>query len=394
MSYRHRSLALLAMLLLPSLVFACMWDYDTLRQERSRFPSVLELITGKFPRHSREFYQWRIHDREQRLRASPDNLDYTDDLAVAYDKCGQHKRAIAIMSATGKKQPGRYETEANLGTFDIHAGQFEAGLKHIDETLRINPQAHFGRERYQRWLVMYMLKRRPQGKIVLPLAREREAGVGVTFSKTFADYLREQYGDRPFEKQDREQAITGVLGMMRFGNYDSPVLLEALGSLLSQGKEPQWDAKRLAARAYLKASYAVADSGAQKNYRQMAAAALVLQTRHPYTMDPLQLKEMEATFKKELAEARAWYKGVEHDEHTWIRDGKDPETEFSAKYYGEPQILFQEAEPPPPWYATTSTYLRIARNIGIGSMLCLVGVALCVVAVRFWHKAATRSRAE
>jgi hypothetical protein len=45
---------------LPAVAVACLWDVDTLRMERSRFPSVLELITGKFLRHSPEFYRWRI----------------------------------------------------------------------------------------------------------------------------------------------------------------------------------------------------------------------------------------------------------------------------------------------------------------------------------------------
>ncbi len=32
----------------PAVAVACLWDVDTLRMEQSRFPSVLELITGKF----------------------------------------------------------------------------------------------------------------------------------------------------------------------------------------------------------------------------------------------------------------------------------------------------------------------------------------------------------
>lgn len=35
---------------------ACEWDYDTLQLERQRFPSALELVTGKFSRHTPEFY--------------------------------------------------------------------------------------------------------------------------------------------------------------------------------------------------------------------------------------------------------------------------------------------------------------------------------------------------
>jgi hypothetical protein len=41
-----------AALLVPAIAVACMWDYDTIKMERTRFPSTLELITGKFLRHS------------------------------------------------------------------------------------------------------------------------------------------------------------------------------------------------------------------------------------------------------------------------------------------------------------------------------------------------------
>jgi hypothetical protein len=43
---RRRFLAVLLVLLATPSVWACLWDYDTLKQERSRFPSTLELITG------------------------------------------------------------------------------------------------------------------------------------------------------------------------------------------------------------------------------------------------------------------------------------------------------------------------------------------------------------
>ncbi len=163
-------LALTAALLAPCAVIACIWDYDTLQQERSRFPDVLELITGKFLRHSQEFYEWRVQDRLEKLKHTPDNLAIYDDLAVAYEKLGQHQKAIDTILIKDKKHPGLYETEANLGTFYIHDGQLDEGLKHIDEAIRINPDAHFGREIYQKQFVEYMRERRRAGIKGLPLS--------------------------------------------------------------------------------------------------------------------------------------------------------------------------------------------------------------------------------
>src|SRR5262245_8534092 len=158
--YRAAALAVFAGLLLPSVAFACLWDYDTIKMERSRFPGTLELITGKFLRHSPEFYQWRITNRLKRLEADPSNALLLDDLAVAYDKTGQHEKAIETALKTEQLHPGRYETASNLATFLFHAGRPEEGIPHVDRALKINPNAHFGREKYQKFLTEYVVGRK------------------------------------------------------------------------------------------------------------------------------------------------------------------------------------------------------------------------------------------
>jgi tetratricopeptide (TPR) repeat protein len=334
--------AVVVVALLPSTALACLWDYDTLRMERQRFPGTLELITGKFLRHTPEFYEWRIKNRLTKLQADPNNLAYLDDLGVAYDKTGQHQKAIETALAAEKIKPGRYETEANLGTFLIHSGKLEEGLKHIDRAIMINPDAHFGREKYQKYLVEYGLKRRAAGRLKLPLATKDELGR----RERFADFLQAGANWDSFEPE-RQAALKGVLGMMKFGHHDSPVLLEALGSLLANQDTPlpdrshypgERDAKRLAARAYLKASYEATDAEAKAAYRETASQALTVQTRGPGTTDRLTLEELEQDFQRELAEAREWYEELRQNELSWIRDGKDPEQEFDRLYYKEPAI--------------------------------------------------------
>src|SRR5262249_39244711 len=154
-----------------------------------------------------------------------------------------------------KKRPGLYETEANLGTFFIHAGRSEEGLPHIDRALALNPDAHFGREKYQKLLVEYVLEQRQGTTTRLPLAQEERPGGG------FAELLLKKHGTgKRLSEPERQAAIKGVLGMMRFGDHESPVLLEALGDLLcAHLYDAREDAKQLAARAYLKASYVVTD---------------------------------------------------------------------------------------------------------------------------------------
>jgi tetratricopeptide (TPR) repeat protein len=160
-------IAICANIVVPAL--ACLWDYDTLQMENQRFPEALELITGKFLRHSPEFYQWRIADRQKKLEREPQKLEYYDDLAVAYEKTGDHKKAIETILKKDKIKPDQYETSANLGTFYIFDGQLEKSVPCIEQAIAINPDAHFGREVYQKILVEYMLSKMKDGKLTLPL---------------------------------------------------------------------------------------------------------------------------------------------------------------------------------------------------------------------------------
>ena len=361
--------------LIASPSWACYWDHDTLMMERRRFPSALELITGKFLRHSAAYYQWRIDDRLEKLKADPKNLRFLDDLAVAYDKLGQHDKAIETILKKNAIQPGLYETEANLGTFLIHAGRLEEGLEHIRRAIEINPEAHFGREIYQQLLVEYVLSKRNEDRS-LPMPLEGSSNRTDHFDPAgFARFVLEQRqidedNGRDVEKE-LGRAIKGVLGMMRFGNYDSPVLLEALGDLLlSYGRVD--DGKRLAARAFLKASYEVSDPHAQEEYRKLAEQALQRQTVHELTYRELSLRRLEKVFQRELEEAKAWYEQVAADERRWIDEGVDVDAAFAKKYYTEPTVEYRD-----PAAVRATTFKRL---LPVGVVLAILLVVLALAA--------------
>ena len=377
-------------LAVPAAALACMWDHDTLLQERSRFPSALELITGKFLRHSPEFYEWRITDRLARLQSDPENPRLYDDLGVAYDKTGQHDKAIAMMLELEKKQPGRYETYANLGTFYLHAGQFEKGLPMIDKALAINPDAHFGRERYQKWLAEYVQARRKDGKVVLPLSSLPQSAEGERQPANFAEFVQERVGKTPantgrlLAPEERQAAIKGMLGIMRFGSYDSPIVLEALADLLYRpGYDIMADAKQLAARAYLKASYEVKDPSARDAYRELAKQALAMQREAGEANQSLSLERLESDFKAELEDARSWYADLREKELSWVRGGGDPEAEFDRLYAEEPQVpvVGEEAErggsPSGAWrWVRQNPLMAVSVALPVVLLLALAGAAI------------------
>jgi len=239
-----------------------------------------------------------------------------------------------------KKFPGKYETYANLGTFYTHSGQLEKGVKEIDHAIAINPDAHFGREIYQKHLVNYVLLKRKDGK--LETSQSDSEGSGIIKPKSFAKYAIKSAGldptsDQKFIEAEIQKATTGILGMMRFGNHDSPVLLEALGDLLISGERTDSN-KRLATRAYLKAAYESKNKTAQDYDLKLAQQSIKGQTKGRLSNAELPFEELAAQFKKELAEAKEWYTQVEADEKRWIAEDKDPEEEFARKYYEEPRI--------------------------------------------------------
>ena len=349
-----RSLFLI-LAVLVSTASACLWDYDTLLEEMSQSPTAIELVTGAFPRHSTDFYQWRIEDRQQKLAGGDERQTHYDDIAVAYDKLHQQEKAIEWMLRKEVKYPGQYETYANLGTFHIHSGNFPEGAKYILKALEINPSAHFDRERYQLYVVQYLQHRVEHGqivdgKLVLPLSRDPyvderfqncdkpeseqhelpERGI-ISFYAFIADDLAdktvENYKPEYARMSDEEtqKAVQGILGMMRFGQYDAPVLLECLANLLVPHNH-NGVGNRIAARALLQASYQVEDEEAKAMYKEMAYHSIAGQ-------EGVKIEQLEAAFQRELAQAVKYTDELIQLEKQWIESGMDVEEEFRKKYY-------------------------------------------------------------
>lgn len=337
-----RKTLLTSILLFSGIFYAhpCGWDEDTIAMEMQEFPTIHELITGKFLRHSMEFYYWRILDREEKLKLYPDSLHWLDDLGVAYDKVGEHQKAIDAMLKKDSHTPGLYETHANLGTFYIHNGQLQEGVEHIKKAIEINPDAHFGREVYQRHLVEYLILRSQDGSTKLPLRRGEH---------TFHSYLEEHHFKAAIAngstlKEEQVKAIKGVAGMMRFGFHDSPVLLEAIGDLLIEVQSGAYPASgHLASRAYLKASFEVQDLGTQRAYHQLAKANRESTYADRGRPDELEvgssayrMGDLERVLKLEVESGDAWFNNIRNDELGWIEAGVNPDSAFAAKYYQAP----------------------------------------------------------
>ncbi len=263
MKIRTRLLLMAGTLVLSiATVMACIWDRDTLASESARFPEAPALITGSFPRHSKEFYEWRKKSCELQLAKTPGLIDLYDDLAVAQHKLGDHKSAIATMLAKDMLRPDQYETCSNLATFYIYTGELGKALDWIRQALVINPNAHFGREKYQKWLVEWVLDRRknPRAEIAEVVFQARSINPLIGYARFVAgkeanDAVNSRTAEPTLTPKQLAAAIRGVSGMMRFADFNNPLLQEALGDLLLAG-DLEANAAHLASLCYLHAASA------------------------------------------------------------------------------------------------------------------------------------------
>jgi tetratricopeptide (TPR) repeat protein len=392
---------------------ACLWDYDTIEMERQQFPDTYELIVGKFLRHSPKFYQWRVKDREQRIALAPDSLPLYDDLAVAYSKLHNNQAAIRVILAKDSIRPGLYETYANLGTFYLHDGQLRRGITYIQKAIEINPDAHFGREVYQKYLAEYLLSKFPDEKIHVPVNKEKDDYFGEVECNNFYTFLRKQHNKKRKEPSNHltadefDKALKGVLGMMKFGNFDSPVLLEALGDLLSHavqkpmhkddyGGSYTYSARNLAARAYLKASWATKDAGAKKIYEEKAWNILEMdKIADDYSARGklgVYQELISTSLRTSVAEADQFYQRIKANEERWIAQGKNPEYAFDQMYYHQVVAGPERRVPDDPEWATSAKPDQANHDPAspgqpfpyVSAVLGLL-VALGVVGVAFWR---------
>jgi hypothetical protein len=316
-----RALCLFAMLVPPA--SACIWDRDTLAMEQARFPEVIDLISGNFPRHSPEFYQWRLQHCQQLIAENPQQIELYDDLAVSQHKLGKHAAACETMRSKQAIRPGLYETYSNMGTFLIYTGDLAKAVEFVDKALAINPKAHFGREKYQKWLIEWVLAGKP---------RLNDQKAGDQFPSFpiygFAAFVVSKQSI-PSRKQMgadlRQEAIQGVLGMMRFADFDNPILQEALGDLLCAGQSDA-NASHLASLAYLHASQKAADPADKNRLADKFKAA-----RATFIAGN-QEEALIAELKEALAKGAKLAATVRNDEINWINQGKDPSAEFAQKY--------------------------------------------------------------
>ena len=292
---------------------ACLWDYDTLKEEALGQPEVTALVGGDLHKHSKAFYAAKVEYTKSLVAdpKTPKLEERFDDLAVAYAKLGKLDDALATLDAKDKQFPGAYTTFANRGTFLAMKGDLAGALDHLKKAIAKNPDAHFGREKYQVQFLEFLVKLKQDPK----LAETNFVGVdrrvmmgGTTMSA---------------KKRTANPAVIAIAGLVRFGDgQDNPHLWYGLGwALLSQG-----DAQ-LAMRAFRRAELL----GHPKGKADGAIALSVLPKPNIGYTDPASNPKAEKVWETTTAAQldKEWAVGKATDEKRQAAEDK----QVAAKQY-------------------------------------------------------------
>ena len=221
---------------------ACLWDTDTLAQESAGMPDVKVVIVGGFARNPDLYYEMRLERVSKLLAEDADNLEAYDDAGVACSRLGRNDEAIEWMEKkkAAMDRMGYAETEqpnhhyrycANLGTFYVHRWfqdgatmdalvDLEAGRDLSAQALEENPDAHFGREKYQLKFIDWVLTKPHYYDESDPA---KEAGQRRGWIPNFLDlgktdrFMPSTSDNDHLKEMGLEDAITGLCGLITLG---------------------------------------------------------------------------------------------------------------------------------------------------------------------------------
>ncbi|HEX7652026.1 MAG TPA: tetratricopeptide repeat protein [Verrucomicrobiae bacterium] len=142
---------------------ACIWDAETLDRERARHPTLAALVLSNAPATLSPTEISTLQARLSQLQAHPNltNAAWYNDLAGAYLRLGQPAEAVTILETVTNEFAGDYGIHANLGTAYHLQGRYADAAREIARDLELNPNAHFGLEKYHLALLQYLERDQP-----------------------------------------------------------------------------------------------------------------------------------------------------------------------------------------------------------------------------------------
>lgn len=393
----NRILTALAILFgVPVVAWACLWDRDTPRSEALGMPEVVAAITGRFERNPPLFYEMRLARVTEHLKAYPDDLSAYDDAGVACDRLGRGDEAIDWMKKKYERLALRppddaetkehtYRYHANLGTFLVHRwakqgadrakiAEVKAARDEIAKALKINPNAHFGREKYQLKALEWIIDP--------PSAKE-----GQYLPNLLNMEVEISGATNPKEADEADDAVRGLAGLITLGNaWESVDVFYALSIALQNdtlGVEPGTNAGRngLANLALMRAKELV-DAGK----RSMLPDAWVGEDLKSSFWRPQFINDQEyqkEDFLRLRLDAEEWRKARTGFMLARLEQGLHPDTDdnFWSGYVERPAMPLPDYSVPD---AYTAAYNRKMNTIRLIFSGILVAIGMGISVFFFW----------
>lgn len=299
-------------------------DSDSLAVEGGKLPNVVAVITGRFERNPPLFYQMRRARVAHELQTRPNDLKLYDDVAVACDRLGNDDEALiwiakkrAVLNGLPKSDAhlsdAWYRYYANVGTFRVHRWLHE-GAKYerraelmqaraeIAQALVLNPNAHFGRERYQLATMDWLLTRDKSGRIPDFLSR----------------YILKN------EKGRSDEAVEGLSGLIVLGAaWESTDVFGALGASLQRMKSGKLNylASLRIRELFGNSKASLSGNPVSSNDQERFAYQLT-----SYWRGTTNENSTAAKYRELRAEAEAWNKARTDFMLTRLKAGRHPDT--------------------------------------------------------------------
>lgn len=360
---------------------ACIWDSDTLRAEAKGVPTIIETISGRFDRFPPRYYEMRRDRVLKIIEQDANNLALYDDLAVSYDRLGDSSTAIFWMEKKGevlKQHPDKehqYRYLANLGTFYIHrwlkAGAdfsdrndvFKA-CELIEKAIELNPDAHFGREKYQ-LQVLHWLRDLPAPSS--DSSAEEKAIAHIPF-----DESEEYRGTTTDPNSKPSEAVVGYSGLITLGAaWESYDIFLALSQALSMDSR-----NHIAHLASLRINEL-----SKQGKKSIASPLGEVYTRSYSVLRDPDIERADKYYTELRNEAKTWREERMNYINSQLDAGKHPDTH--ADFWGSYRERTSPPKPPVTMRVTGPFAYAFWIKIIFYSLLSL----LALIAVRQFFKA-------
>lgn len=325
---RHsfRLLFCLVFVLAQQSVSACLWDRDTLASEAAGIPEVIRVITGRFERNPSLYYEMRLKRVAAELESKPEALELYDDAAVACDRLGRSEQALVWMEKKRQRlerlglpesaaRDHWYRYYANAGTFHAHkwvrSGANRTHLEDVKQArdliakaIEINPNAHFGREKYQLKAIDWLIEP--------PKVTDKD--------HQLPNLLTTEY-----RVTDAAEAVRGLTGLIVLGNaWESVDIFNALAKAIQSDEDRSSPARMARLRAC-----ELIDKG-QKSLIPTAPTGEKLKKLvmgSDMRLDKDKKQEVDDVYARLRAEADKWHEQRTAYMMARLQTGKHPDTD-------------------------------------------------------------------